>query len=45
MKIFFQYEKENKLLNIYFEYRALTEEEKKKNIKHKTFKMILINIF
>ncbi len=27
---FFQYEKENKLLNIYFEYRALTEEEKKK---------------
>ena len=27
---FFQYEKENKVLKIYFEYRALTEEEKKK---------------
>lgn len=35
-KDFFEYKKEEKLLNIYFEYRALTEDEKKKYKKQNT---------
>lgn len=33
---FFEYKKEEKILNIYFEYRALTEEEKQKYKKQNT---------